>query len=239
MSQNPISVSVVGGGYVGLVTAACFAHLGNTVTIIEVDEKKVSMINQGIPPIYEEGLIEMLSSTIGKTLRATDSYESITEGDLSIICVGTPPNPDGSSNLQYIRSAAESIGKALARKDGYHVVTVKSTVPPGTTEQIVMPAVLQHSGRTYETQGFCMNPEFLREGRAIEDFLHPDRVIIGCTDTRAEQVLRDLYTPLVAPILVTSLTAAEMIKYTANSFLATKISFSNEIGNIGSVEILW
>jgi UDPglucose 6-dehydrogenase len=232
MSLNTYSVSVVGGGYVGLVTAVCFAHLGNTVTIIDVDENKVSLINKGIPPIYEAGLEDLLQDNIDRRLNATTSYECIPNSDITIICVGTPPNPDGSSDMQFIRSSAMFIGNALKNKDGYHVVAVKSTVPPGTCENIVVPEVLHHSGRNHETLGFCMNPEFLREGRAIEDFLHPDRVVVGFSDERAGKMLQNLYAPLDAPILTTSLTAAEMIKYTANSFLAMKISFSNEIGNI-------
>ena len=227
-----LSISIVGGGYVGLVTGACFTHLGNNVTIIEVDEKKIDSINKGVPPIFEEGLEEILLKYSGTRLFATNSYASVAECDVSIICVGTPPNPDGSSNLEYIRSAAISIGKALKDKNRYHVVTVKSTVPPGTTEKVVIPEVLKNSERKSDNIGFCMNPEFLREGRAIEDFLHPDRIVIGSSDERAEGILKDLYSPLQAPVIITSLTAAEMIKYTSNSFLATKISFSNEIGNI-------
>lgn len=227
-----LNISIIGGGYVGLVTAACFAHLGNNVTIIEVDEQKVHLINKGIPPIYEQGLDEILKNNSGSRLHATGSYESVSVSDLTIICVGTPPQPDGSSDLRYIRSAAQSIGDALKNSTKYSVVAVKSTVPPGTCENIVIPEVLRRSGRDRESLGFCMNPEFLREGRAIEDFMHPDRIVFGCSDKRAEQVFRTLYRPLDAQILVTSITAAEMIKYTANAFLATKISFSNEIGNI-------
>ncbi|ABD42765.1 UDP-glucose 6-dehydrogenase [Methanospirillum hungatei JF-1] len=227
-----LHISIIGGGYVGLVTGACFAQLGNKVTIIEIDQRKIDSINKGIPPIYEEGLEEILKKNSGTRLFATNSYASVAESDVSIICVGTPPNPDGSSNLEYIRSAATSIGEALKDNTRYHVITVKSTVPPGTTEKIVLPEVRRNSGRDSDTLGFCMNPEFLREGRAIEDFLHPDRIVIGSSDEQAEEVLKNLYSTLNAPIISTSLTAAEMIKYTANSFLATKISFSNEIGNI-------
>jgi len=226
------SISIIGGGYVGLVTGACFAYLGNKVTIIEVDEQKASSINLGIPPIYEQGLEKILKDTVGNCLTATTSYENVSTSDIVFICVGTPPNKDGSSNLQYIRSAAISVGTSLMKHAGYPVVTVKSTVPPGTCEKIVIPEVLKNSSKSANNIGFCMNPEFLREGRAIEDFLHPDRIVIGSSDKRAESILSSLYSLLNGQVICTSLTAAEMIKYTANAFLATKISFSNEIGNI-------
>ena len=152
--------------------------------------------------------------------------------DIVFISVGTPPKPDGSANLAYIESASTSIGEALKNTSTYCVVVVKSTVPPGTTEKIVRPAVLLASGKTEKEIGFAMNPEFLREGRAVEDFLHPDRIVIGGSDPRAGDRVTEVYTDIRAPVLCTGLTAAEMIKYASNAFLATKISFSNEIGNI-------
>ena len=143
-----------------------------------------------------------------------------------------PPNDDGSANLTYIKSASNSVGSALKNASGYHVVVVKSTVPPGTTETVVRPAVLASANRAGEDIGFAMNPEFLREGRAIEDFMRPDRIVIGSDTPRAGDFLAEVYRSFTAPVVRTSLAAAEMIKYTSNAFLATKISFSNEIGNI-------
>ncbi|MDD1702935.1 MAG: UDP-glucose/GDP-mannose dehydrogenase family protein [Methanoregula sp.] len=227
-----MKLSVVGGGYVGLVTGTCFAELGHDVTIIEIDPEKVRAINDGVPPIYEDGLENLLKKNTGKRLRASTGYESVSSSEIVFIAVGTPPKPDGSANLAYIESASTSIGEALKNSSPYCVVVVKSTVPPGTTEKIVKPAVLKASGKTEYETGFAMNPEFLREGRAVEDFLHPDRIVIGSSDPRAGDRVAKVYQDHKAPVLRTGLTAAEMIKYTSNAFLATKISFSNEIGNI-------
>jgi len=227
-----MKISVVGGGYVGLVTATCFAHLGHDVTIIEINAEKVRAINTGHPPIYEIGLEDLLKQNAGKTLHARTGFDSITSADIVFICVGTPPKPDGSSNLSYIESASSSVGTALKNHSSYCCVVVKSTVPPGTTEKIVRPAVLKTSGKTENEIGFAMNPEFLREGRAVEDFMHPDRIVIGSNDLRAGKQVALVYQGISAPVIHTGLSAAEMIKYTSNAFLATKISFSNEIGNI-------
>jgi len=227
-----MNITIVGGGYVGLVSGACFADAGHDVTIIEVDPIRVEMINGKKAPIYEPGLEEILTKTTGKNLRASLSYESVRTSDLTFISVGTPPNDDGSANLSFIKSASRSIGAALQNSSGYHVVVVKSTVPPGTTEKVVRPAVLASAHMTEDTIGFAMNPEFLREGRAIEDFRQPDRIVIGSNSARAGDRVAEVYTKFSAPVIRTGLAAAEMIKYTSNAFLATKISFSNEIGNV-------
>jgi len=227
-----MKIAIVGGGYVGLVTGACFADTGLDVSIIEVDPTKVLMINEKRAPIFEPGMDEILSRTIGKNLRADPSFDPVSKSDLTFICVGTPPNDDGSANLAYIESASRSVGLALQETTGYHVVVVKSTVPPGTTETVVRPAVLASARKTEETIGFAMNPEFLREGRAIEDFRQPDRIVIGSDRQRAGDRVAEVYRLFSAPVVRTSPAAAEMIKYTSNAFLALKISFSNEIGNI-------
>jgi UDPglucose 6-dehydrogenase len=227
-----MKISVVGGGYVGLVTGTCFAELGHDVTIIEIDPEKVMAINNGKPPIYEKGLEDLLRRHAGKRLLARDDYESVASAEIVFISVGTPQKPDGSANLSYIGSASNSIGNVLKNTSTYCVVVVKSTVPPGTTEKIVQPAILHASVKTENEIGFAMNPEFLREGRAVEDFLHPDRIVIGSNTTRAGDTVFKVYRDLSAPVIRTGLTAAEMIKYTSNAFLATKISFSNEIGNL-------
>lgn len=227
-----MKISVVGGGYVGLVTGTCFAELGHEVTIIEIDPDKVQAINRGKPPIYEVGLEELLKKNVGRMLRASTGYESVSIAEIVLIAVGTPPKPDGSANLSFIEAASISIGKALKDNPSYCVVVDKSTVPPGTTEKIIKPAVLKASGKTEKEIGFAMNPEFLREGRAVEDFLHPDRIVIGSSESRAGNRVAEVYGNVKAPVISTGIMAAEMIKYTSNAFLATKISFSNEIGNV-------
>ncbi len=175
-------ISIIGGGYVGLVSATCFADLGHSVILIDIDEDKVEAINGGMSPIYEKGLIELLSAHIGRDLQAATGYEDLVSSDLTLICVGTPSLPDGSADLSMIESASALIGMALEDKEKYHVVAVKSTVPPGTTQNLVMPTVLKHSGKSASMIGFVMNPEFLREGLAVQDFMKPDRIVIGSSD---------------------------------------------------------
>jgi len=225
-------ISVVGGGYVGLVSAACFAQLRHSVDVIEIDEEKAEAINEGRSPIYEKGLDELLSRHVGVSLSARAGYDRVSDTDISFICVGTPPGPDGSADLSMVESASRSLGESLAGREGYHVVAVKSTVPPGTTENLVMPTVLKHSGGAGERIGFAVNPEFLREGLAVQDFMHPDRIVIGSSEQKAGDVVESAYSGLKAPVLRVGLCAAEMIKYASNALLATKISFSNEVGNI-------
>jgi UDPglucose 6-dehydrogenase len=229
---HSMKIAVIGGGYVGLVSAACFAELGHDITIIEIDPAKVIAINERQPPIFEIGLEDLLKRYIGNRLRASISYDSVESADIIFICVGTPPNADGSANLSYIESASALIGAARMNVPNYCVVVVKSTVPPGTTENIVCPKALKAANKTKGEIGFAMNPEFLREGHAVADFMHPDRIVIGSLDDRAFNYVTEAYHKIDAPVVHTSLSAAEMIKYTSNAFLATKISFSNEIGNI-------
>lgn len=225
-------ISVVGGGYVGLVTGVCFADIGHNVTIIEIDPKKVQTINEGKPPIHEVGIEDLLKKNVGLNLFASTDYNSVLSADIIFIAVGTPSNPDGSADLSFIKAASLSVGRALKNTSSYCVVVVKSTVPPGTTEKNVKALILAESGKNEREIGFVANPEFLREGRAIEDFFHPDRIIIGSNDSRAGDYVEELYRIFQAPVIRTGIRAAEMIKYTSNAFLAMKISFSNEIGNI-------
>ena len=226
-----MKISIVGGGYVGLITGACLAEKGHNVTIIEIDREKADAINSARPPIYEKGLGELLVRHSGKNIAASTGYESVRDSEVSIICVGTPMREDGSADLKYIISAAESIGRELKDSGIYHVVAVKSTVPPGTTSGVVIPAVRNASGDNPDI-GFTMNPEFLREGIAVDDFMNPDRIVIGSDDERSGDLVESLYSGFNTKVLRTGLVSAEMIKYASNSFLATKISFSNEIGNI-------
>jgi UDPglucose 6-dehydrogenase len=229
-----MKISVMGGGYVGLVSSACFAELGHSVSLIEIDEKKVEAINSGKPPIYEKGLEELLRKHAGRNLKASSSYDEVCNTEISFICVGTPSGPEGEADLSMIEAASRSVGESLQEGDGYHVVAVKSTVPPGTTQDLVMPTVLRRSGSVGGERelGFAMNPEFLREGLAVQDFMQPDRIVIGCSDTKAGDLVESIYERLNAPVIRVGLSSAEMIKYASNALLATKISFSNEIGNI-------
>lgn len=226
-------ISIVGSGYVGLVTGIGFVKLGNEVVFVDVDERKIGMINSAQPPIYEDGLEELMREFEGKYRATRNYYEAILNSDVTFIAVGTPSREDGSIDLTYIEQASREIGKALREKKDYHVVVVKSTVLPGTTEDVVRPILEKESGkRAFEDFGLAMNPEFLREGVALDDFLNPDRIVIGIQDEKTKKVLEELYEPIKAPKLFTDIKTAEMIKYASNAFLATKISFANEIGNI-------
>jgi len=231
-NDNRLTVSVVGAGYVGLVTGACLAYQGHKVTIIEIDNKTVGLLEKGCSPISEPGLEELLKKYLGKSIFIRTDFISVPESDITLICVGTPSNPDGSVNLSFIESACISIGSALIGRTSYSSIVVKSTVPPGTTEKLIREKILETSHKTDKTIGFAMNPEFLREGNAIEDFLHPDRIIIGTSDARTEEHVAALYRGISGPVIFTGITTAEMIKYASNAFLASKISFANEIGNL-------
>lgn len=227
-----MKLSIIGTGYVGLVSGVCFANLGHQVICVDIDQKKVQLINAGRPPIYEEGLQELLTKNIEHIQATTDYKEAVDTSDITFICVGTPSKDDGSMDLTFLKKAAQHIGTHLKNKKTYHIVVVKSTVPPGTTQDVVIPLLEKHSRKLAGKEfGVGMNPEFLREGAAVQDFLHPDRIVIGWFDEQTKKVLTALYEGFSCPIVKTSLSAAEMIKYASNAFLATKISFINEIGN--------
>ena len=239
MKKQP-KISVIGAGYVGLCTAVGFASKGYNVIACDVDEEKIAKINQGIPPFHEPGLQEKLSESIQKgTLKGlvNQTEKVIEETDLTFVAVGTPSKPDGSIDLKYIESAAHNIGKALKQKISYHVTIIKSTVVPGTTQNTVKPILEKESKKDAgDDFGLCMNPEFLRQGSAFQDTVNADRVVIGSFDKRSGDTLEDLYKDFysehVPPIIRTSLSTAELIKYASNSMLATKISFINTIANI-------
>ena len=221
-----MNVSIIGTGYVGTVTGACLAELGHDVICVDIDQQKVDWINAGIAPIHEPGLSELLKKHAGIRLRATTDYnDAIPNSDLTFICVGTPSGEDGRIDLSIVRSASKSIGEALSGRRSYHVVVVKSTVVPETTEKVVAPLVRG------ENVGIAMNPEFLREGKAVYDFMNPDKIVVG-GDPRAVEMVASLYEGIPCEITRTDIRTAEMIKYANNSFLAAKISFANEIGNI-------
>jgi UDPglucose 6-dehydrogenase len=228
-----MNISIIGTGYVGLVTGACFAQLGHQVTCVDIDEQKVRQINQGKSPIYEEGL-ETILSKYKNNITATTEYEpAILNTEMTFICVGTPSKKDGTNDLTFVKEVTTQIGTLLKKKTSFHVVVVKSTVLPGTTHEIVLPLLEKHSGKTAGKDfGVAMNPEFLKEGVAVKDFLEPDRIVIGSYDEKTKTTMRHLYKSFTCPFVETTLSAAEMIKYASNAFLATKISFINEIGNL-------
>lgn len=230
-----MKISIIGTGYVGLVTGACLAELGNEVACVDIDKSRVSTINSGASPIYEKDLEPMLKRNVAAgRLRATaDLKEAVNATDISFISVGTPAGMLDYLDLKYVEKVSSDIGKILKDKNSHHLVVVKSTVLPGTTEYSVLPLLEKNSGKKAGSDfGVAMNPEFLREGNAVEDFMHPDRIIIGGIDERSTKILLELYKGFKCPVITTNPKTAEMIKYATNSFLVTKISFINEIGNV-------
>jgi UDPglucose 6-dehydrogenase len=225
-------IAVIGTGYVGLVTGACFAEFGVDVTCVDVDVTKIEKLHQGIIPIYEPGLDQLVERNVkaGRLNFTTDLGAAVKQAEVVFLAVGTPPKPDGTPDMSYYQQAAKDVAKAM---NGYKVLVTKSTVPIGTGKWL-----RQFVGENLEVQtefGVASNPEFLREGAAIDDFMHPDRVVIGSNEARAIEVMKELYRPLYlieTPIVITSLEAAELIKYAANAFLATKITFINEVANL-------
>jgi UDPglucose 6-dehydrogenase len=232
-------ISVVGTGYVGLSTAVGFAKKGYNVTTSSHNQEKVTMVNGGIAPFYEPGLSEALKQAVDKgDLKAVLGREqSILDTDVTFLAVGTPSRSDGSIELKYIESAAHEIGKALGKKDSYHLIVVKSTVVPGTTEKVVKPALESGSKKRCGVDfGLCMSPEFLRQGYALFDTFNPDRIVIGENDEKSgdelEALYREFYGEKTVPLIRATLSTAELIKYGSNACLATKISYINTIANI-------
>jgi UDPglucose 6-dehydrogenase len=228
-----MNLSVIGTGYVGLVTGACFAKIGHHVTCVDIDEEKIQKINNGVSPIFEEGLDGLLLTYKENITATTDYATALQTSDITFLCVGTPSLKNGTIDLTFIKESTKQVAAVLKNKNSYHLVVVKSTVLPGTTRGVILPLLEQYSNKKVGTDiGLAMNPEFLKEGVAIQDFLKPDRVVIGSYDEKSKTTLRELYKNFSCPIVETSLSAAEMIKYASNTFLATKISFINEIGNL-------
>ncbi|OEU58763.1 MAG: UDP-glucose 6-dehydrogenase [Desulfobacterales bacterium C00003104] len=227
-----MNVCVVGVGYVGLVTGACFAEFGLRVTCVDNDRTKINLLTNGEIPIHEPGLTELVQKNVkeGRLFFTTDIGEGIDNALVIIIAVGTPPDPTGSADLKYVKEVAASIGQAM---NGYKVVVTKSTVPVGTGQMIE--TVIRENQSEPVPFDVASNPEFLREGSAIEDFMRPNRVVIGAESEQAVAILKDLYNPLYlieAPFLITNVATSEMVKYASNAFLATKISFINEVANL-------
>lgn len=230
-----MKIAVVGTGYVGLVTGTCFAEVGIDVTCIDIDEKKITNLRNGILPIYEPGLEEMVTRNVkqGRLHFSTSLAESIKGADVAFIAVGTPPGEDGSADLKYVLAVARGIGENI---ENYTVVVTKSTVPVGTAAKVraELENALSKRGASVEFD-VASNPEFLKEGAAIDDFLKPDRIVVGVASERAEEMMRRLYKPFLLnghPIIFMDIPSAEMTKYAANSMLATKISFMNDIANL-------
>jgi GDP-mannose 6-dehydrogenase len=230
-----MNVSVFGLGYVGSVSAASFAADGHTVVGVDVNPDKVASLNEGRSPIVEKGLDELIrdNTSNGRLRATTDTNEGVEATDLSLICVGTPSRKNGSLDLTYLERVCEQIGAALAAKESYHVVVVRSTVLPGTTHGVVIPALERASGKKYGAGfGVSVNPEFLREGTAIHDFRNPPMTLIGHNYTTDAQPTEALYAKVDAQLVTTSIRTAEMIKYASNTWHALKVCFANEVGNL-------
>ena len=228
-----MKLTIIGGGYVGLVSAACFSHIGHEVLVVEKVPEKVELLRKGISPIYEPGLEELLKEGLSKgSLDFTsDIREGIKFSEVIFICVGTPSLPDGSADMSYVEEVARLIAKYM---DGYKLVVNKSTVPVGTHKRVERTIRLYLKDKEIDFD-VASNPEFLREGHAVKDFLEPDRIVIGVSSERAEGILREIYKPITDkgyPLLVTTPPTAEIIKYASNTFLATKISFINMIADL-------
>ena len=233
-----MQLSIVGSGYVGTTIAACFAEVGHDVVNVDIDEDIVATLNDGDAPIHEPGLDDLVAEHAGDRLRATTDYATVRDTDVTFLALPTPSEDDGHIDLSIMKAGARSLGATLAEKDGHHLVVTKSTVVPTTTETVIAPILEAESGKTLgEDLDVGMNPEFLREGSAVEDFLAPDKVVLGSETERAAGTLREVFDPLVAqaddpPVVETGVAEAEMIKYANNGFLAAKISLANDIANI-------
>ncbi len=230
-----MKISVFGLGYVGCVSAACFAREGHEVTGVDVNPIKIEIINQGRSPIVEAGIGELIGEMVAADrLRATiDATQAVSATEMSLVCVGTPSNPNGSLDLSYVKRVCQQIGEALKAKERRHTIVIRSTMLPGTVESLVVPTLETYSGKRAGFDfGVAVNPEFLREGTSLKDFYEPPFTLIGADQEEVAATVGRLYEGVGAPVHVTSTRAAEMVKYACNCFHAVKISFANEIGNI-------
>ncbi len=228
-------ISIFGLGYVGTVTAACLSQDGHEVIGVDTYEPKVRLINEGKTPVIEAEVEQLIARNVAEgRLRATLSpEEAVAQSELSMVCVGTPSNGNGSLDLRYVTAACNQIGEALRGRDAFHTVAIRSTMLPGSMHGTVIPMLEQGSGkRAGEGFGVCNNPEFLREGTAVRDYLNPPKTVIGETDSRSGDALAALYSHLRAPMIRTDVATAEMVKYTDNVWHALKVGFANEVGNI-------
>jgi GDP-mannose 6-dehydrogenase len=230
-----MKISIFGIGYVGCVSAACFAHAGHDVTGVDVNPTKVDIINSGKSPIVEPQMNELIHDAVraGKLRATTDSMEAVRASDISLVCVGTPSKPNGSLDLGHVARVCEEIGAALATKDTHHTIVIRSTMLPGSIETVAQPALEKTSRKQAGKDfGVCVNPEFLREGTSVKDFYAPPFTLIGADDEETAKIVSSLYANIDAPVFTTTVKTAEMVKYVCNCFHALKVSFANEIGNI-------
>jgi GDP-mannose 6-dehydrogenase len=230
-----MKISIFGIGYVGCVSAACFAHAGHDVIGVDVNPTKVDIINNGKSPIVEPQMNDLIHDVVkaGKLRATTDSSEAVKSSDISLVCVGTPSKSNGSLDLRHVARVCQEIGAALAKKETRHTVVIRSTMLPGSIESVAQPALEEASGKKAGNDfALCVNPEFLREGTSVQDFYAPPLTLIGADDEETAKLVGDLYASIDAPVFNTSVKTAEMVKYVCNCFHALKVSFANEIGNI-------
>lgn len=230
-----MKISIFGMGYVGAVSAGCLAQDGHTVVGVDPNRTKVDLVNQGVTPIVEKDIGEMIAEGVkqGRLSATTDVADAVARTEVSLICVGTPSQLNGNLDLSYVRRVCEEIGTAIAKKEGFHVVVARSTMLPGSMRDVVIPSLEAASGKKAGVDfGVCNNPEFLREGTAVYDYYHPPKTVIGESDPRAGDLLVQLYSAMNAPLVRTTIETAEMVKYTDNVWHALKVGFANEIGNL-------
>lgn len=230
-----MKVSIFGLGYVGCVSAACFAREGNEVLGVDLNLAKVEIINSGNSPIVEAGMGEIVGEVVrsGRLRATTDSAEAIRNSEVSLVCVGTPSNANGSLDLTYVKRVCQEIGSVLRTKTRRHTVVIRSTMLPGTIEDVVVPTLEENSGKRVGIDlGTCINPEFLREGTSLKDFYAPPFTLIGADDEESANIVCGLYSGIDSPLFITAVKTAEMVKYVCNCFHALKVSFANEVGNI-------
>ena len=230
-----MKIAVFGLGYVGVVSAACLARDGHSVLGVDPNSLKVDLLRQAKSPIVEPGLEELIAAAVdaGRLVAGSDAAAAVSQSELLMVCVGTPGQPNGSLDLSYVRRVVQQIGEQLASATEYKVVVIRSTLLPGSMQSVVIPTLEEYSQRRAGKDfGACINPEFLREGSAINDYDHPPKTVIGASDERAAARVRELYAGLSAPVILTDLRTAEMVKYIDNSWHALKVSFTNEIGRL-------
>lgn len=228
-----MKLSILGLGYVGTVTSACFARDGHEVIGVDINSQKVALLNDGKSPIVEEAIGDMVLENVrnGRLHATTDTHEAILNTDLSLICVGTPSNGNGSLSLHSVISACRSLAQVLRYKKDYHLIVLRSTVLPGTVNRVIIPLLEQESGKKLGSGfGLCFNPEFLREGTSVKDFYAPPFTVIGARDAATAERAQELYKDIAAPVYLTNIETAEIVKYASNAFHALKIAFANEIG---------
>jgi len=230
-----MKIAVFGLGYVGVVSAACLARDGHTVVGVDPNALKLDFLRQGKSPIVEPGLEDLIAAAVGagRLIASSDYAAAVADSEVVLVCVGTPGQANGSLDLTYVRRVVQQIGEQLAATAYYRVLVIRSTLLPGSMQSVVIPILEQSSGgKAGKDFGVCINPEFLREGTAIYDYDHPPKTVIGASDERAASLVRELYAALTAPVIMTDLQTAEMVKYVDNSWHALKVTFANEIGRL-------